>query len=221
MNTLPRALLALLSCSTVLACGDASAQARGGAGAMKYKEGTDPAVSRNAELMELDAWLRRLVGKFRISTSLQPNVGEAECVGIGGGSGVHCLFRFTSSRPGQWSVQVFMFGLDLDAPGVRYLRLRSDGLAEAGVAKLHSDAVLFSGDCPIIQPPAGPGRHQVPLWCRQELRIQARPEASAIRFRFRTTQAIQSRGGDGRLRTSSMSFDMQYQLDRMATPAGP
>lgn len=218
MKMLPAATLALLACAGVLACGDASAQARG---SVKEKIKADPAFARNTQLMELDSWLRRLVGKFRISTTYQPNAGEADCLAVGDGSGVHCLFRYTSSLTGNWSVQVFLFGLDLDGPGVRYLRLRSDSLAEAGVAKLHSDAVLFTGDCPIIESPAAPGRHSVPLWCRQELRIQARPEANVIHFRFRTSQAIQSRGGDRRLRTSSISIDSQYLLERMATQEGP
>lgn len=210
--------LALLACFTLLGCGEAAAQARGAPVERKQGNALDPQVERVAALTELDTWLRRLVGRFRITTIGQP-IGEADCAGIGAGSGVHCLYRF--ARPGRddrWGVQVRMFGLDLDMPGIGYLRLNGDSTAEGGVAKLRGDAILFIGDCPVIQPErTGPIVVTV-LDCQQELRVYA-PPGKAIRIRNRVRQFVMvstppsPTGRISRPRRSRTSITSEWQLE--------
>jgi hypothetical protein len=212
MKTSSVALMALLASAALLACGEASAQARGKPVESRQGVDTEPEMQRVTALLELDSWLRRLAGKFRISTSTRI-IGEANCGVIGVGPGVHCIFRITPSTSNdRWRVQVRMFGLDLTAPGIGYLRLNHDSTAEGGVAKLQGDAIFFNGACPVIQPErAGPVTVTV-LDCQQELRMRA-PPGKAVRIRNRVQQyvmVIPPRGRPFRRRTS---FTEEWQLD--------
>ena len=210
--------LALLACAGLLGCGEVVAQARGAPVATRENVAQDPALERITALTKLDAWLRRLPGRFRI-TAYNQTLGEADCVGIGAGSGVHCIYRF--AQPGmkdEWRAEVRMFGMDLDAPGVGFLRLRSDSLAEGGVAKLRDDAIFFIGDCPVVQPErTGPTLVTV-LGCQQELRVYA-PPGKAIRIRNRVRQFVMvspppsPMGGISRPRRTQTSYTVEWVLE--------
>lgn len=210
--------LALLACAILLACGEVAAQARGAPVERASSIAKDPLVERVAALAELDTWLRRLAGRFQIIMFDRP-IGEANCVGIGAGPGVHCIYRF--APPGRnddrWRAQVRMFGLDLDAPGIGYLRINEDSTAEGGVASLRGDAIFFIGDCPVIQPArTGPVIVTV-LDCQQELRMQARPGKDIrIRNRIRQSQMVSTPPTpDGRLtrpRRTRTSYTMEWVL---------
>jgi hypothetical protein len=177
----------LLACATLLISGEVEAQARGAPAA---RSGKEPAPGRAATVEKLDAWLRRLAGRFRMSRTGQ-SIGEADCVGIGDGPGVHCIFRL--ARPGwedRWGVQVRLFGLDLDAPGIGYLQLNGDSTAAGGVATLQGDAITFRGDCPIIQPERSGATIVTVTECRQELWIHAPPDRRSVRIRNRVYQHV-------------------------------
>ena len=120
----PLALLLLLAAAH--GSGDAHAQARGPSAAqvreqgqkVTGKKGKEESVlddaARASKLAEMEAWLRRLVGRFRIEGRIeQPMLiagaggrpvpvtqtgkitGIADCVGIGDGPGVHCVLNAT------------------------------------------------------------------------------------------------------------------------------
>jgi len=204
----------LLACAALLASGEVAAQARGGAAKKKEGVAVDPVVGRIDALADMDTWLRRLAGRFRITVIGQP-IGEADCVGIGTGSGVHCIYRF--ARPGwedRWGVQVRMFGLDLDAPGINYLRLNGDSTAEGGVTKLRGDTISFIGDCPVVQPErSGPVIVTV-LNCWQELQMHA-PRGRNIRIRNRIHQYQMISVPGGRPSRANVSFTQEWQLERV------
>lgn len=206
--------LAWLACAALLACGEVAAQARGAPVAKNQAAAPDPAFERVTTLAGLDAWLRRLPGRFRITAASQP-LGEADCIGIGTGSGVHCIYRFTQPRMNNsWGVEVRLFGLDLDAPGVGYLRLKGDSTAEGGVAKQRGDSIYFLGECPVVQPQRTGMTTVTILSCQQELRVQA-PPGKAIRVRTRTTQFMVISPPAGRPRRTRGEFTSEWQLEPM------
>lgn len=204
----------MLCWAAALGCGDVNAQTRGAAGAMK--ENAEAAFARNSELTELDAWLRRLVGRFRILQRHQP-LGEVDCVGIGNGPGVHCIFRITPPGiQGVW-IDVYVFGLDLATPGINYLKLNSDGTAEGGVAKLLGSSIAFRGDCPVV-PVGGPG---TTISCWRELRIDAPHATKPVRIRTRMRHKFVSRAPNRRTSIVTLPSESDWLLERVLTKTGP
>lgn len=174
----------ILAVVSVLAAVPASAKGRMPAVARQdSKVKVDPAAEHAATLAELDAWLRRLQGQFRLSVPGSLGLeGIADCAGIGDGPGVHCIFRVgPASRKERWSASVRLFGLDMGAPGISYLQLNSNGTVEGGVAKLQGDTITFRVDCPVAQ---SYGRGAATMTaCRRELRIRAPADGKLVRIR--------------------------------------
>lgn len=98
------------------------------------------AAARAKKLAELEIWLRRLAGKFRIDGTAtnpggsNPAHGSAECFGIGGGPGVSCVVAATWKAPrqslgnnpdrnmalyGALQPLVMLLGIDPDAMEIR------------------------------------------------------------------------------------------------------
>jgi len=186
MNRAITAASAFLICATAFAAGEASAQARGPSVMEKRSNATEsPDFARARKLGELDTWLRRLVGRYVVTRS-GITQGRADCIIIGDGPGVHCVnggaeaaqsaTLFSSGGP--WMI---LFGLDPDAPGIRYLRVDGQSLAEGDLGKLSGDTVTFSRvQCPTsIQIPFRPQpRFGIPptiniLACYRHVRIYA------------------------------------------------
>lgn len=212
------ASLAWLVSTAMLACGEAAAQARGAVSRSTAID-KDPVVERIAKLAELDTWLRRLKGKFRITTQSGQAIGEADCMGIGEGPGVHCIYRMSRGRKDRWTVQVRLFGLNLEQAGVDYLRLNGDSTAEGGTAKLIGDLVIFLGDCPIIQPPQTGMVVVTMTACRQELKMHAAPGGKPVRINTRVTQGLLVSSPQGISRTTA-TFEYTWLLESVAATRG-
>lgn len=201
-----RAAIVLLV--ALLSAGDASAQDRGPSAqerralalaseATKRERAADPAA-RAARMAELDAWLRRLVGRFRMDGDVKRYAGHhagnkrdgcipragyitddscgyhffrsahgsGDCVGVGNGPGIHCVFnvpwpRFIHESPiprrppeekwlgsGTLDPAVLMFGLDPDSLGIRYMLVGSQSIAIEATGVLEGDTLTFKTRCP-------------------------------------------------------------------------
>jgi hypothetical protein len=141
---------------------------RSDAVALAWAQGLDEhgapldASARASKLAEMEVWLRRLVGKFRIEgkrwsanrTNMQV-LGTADCLGIGNGTGVSCVISAdwkldeksgtsrNSTDPGTAiRPQVLLFGLDPGAMEIRVTHVDSiavelHGILQDGAAILN------------------------------------------------------------------------------------
>lgn len=113
--------IALLACAALFACVEAGAQARGPSKRATRSSAQGPESGDHArKLAELDAFLRRLTGRFQyegvaedpgdycyvprnsrgiplicVSAVREPAKGKSDCVGIGEGPGTHCVVNVT------------------------------------------------------------------------------------------------------------------------------
>jgi hypothetical protein len=124
------------------------------------------AARREKLAADMADWLPRLVGRFRIDgvadftgSGLEDPVevasGKADCVAIGKGPGVHCLFH-VSWIP-QWTPEglpvdggvpflapaMKLFGLEPNAPLIHQLQLDTDGVAELESTILKGNTVRW------------------------------------------------------------------------------
>ncbi len=202
------ALFATLVAMLVFA--DARAQVRGpSVKEVRERVDADPAIARAAKLAELDAWLRRLVGRYAVSGSvgmpyryspvcrrntrcqepaLPPNSGFkglADCTRIGDGPGVHCLVNITGIKGRQYRIypKAMLYGIDPDALGIRYLQVNGESIAEGDIGTLAGDSVSFRFTCPIVRMPM-----YNTLYCHREVRIQAAPDGKRVEISTRTDE---------------------------------
>ena len=176
----------------------------------------DPAV-RAARIAEMEALLRRLPGRFRIDGLVESGgpppvvpgmppirsmfapppiesgklTGVADCVAVGEGVGVHCIFNATwptiernvatpgGPLPASELLRTFnpaslMIGIDAELPGIRALMVNSDSLAHIWVGKLNAGALR-----------APRTNRCLPRICLQPLEIIAEPEGETVTIQLR------------------------------------
>jgi hypothetical protein len=146
-----RDFMSLLLCAGGLACGESNAQAHGPP-ATKFldePESDDPAA-RAARLSEMDAFLRRLVGRFREAKG-RGNYSErlVDCTPIGTGPGVQCMNGLGSRSDTGGSTSAMLFGVDPGSLKVNYLRVNTKGIAEGGFGRLSGDTLHLKFPCTI------------------------------------------------------------------------
>lgn len=170
--------VALLACVATLAPNEIRAQAQGrGVAAKKPVEPVQQVPitpeERARQLAEMEVWLRRLVGKYRmVSTWLEPPVLD-HCIPLSAGpSGRNCAFPrpnriFRSAQRGEpkkgsvecedfaagpgvscrmtWLnlTEVFLFGLDPGTPGISLLWARGGGVTILAQGSPRDDTVAF------------------------------------------------------------------------------
>lgn len=169
----------VVACTAFAVCPVAHGQGRGpSVGELKREGKIDPPPSREQKLTGLDAWLRRMPGRYRvvdIGNIAVSDGGVMDCIAIGEGTGVNCmsgagLFDRRHSAPPTMS----LYGIDPDSPGIRYLKVDEVSMAESNLGVLSDDALRFFGTCPTppAQPAMGPGPAPSPIRCALELRIE-------------------------------------------------
>jgi hypothetical protein len=206
MKPLPP-LLALLA-ATLLAPVDAPAQARGPDGeeirefgqeilsrrereALEVEqEATMDEATRAQRVEELDTWLRRLPGRYRIKGEARLGLesssvaGVADCSAVGDGPGVNCIINATwsllggggpmNTRPSAMEYlntmrpSVLVFGLSLDPPRVVSLMVMGDSVVLDWSGRLKEDTLVQVADhrctdrcIPIFNVIAAAGSEQV------------------------------------------------------------
>lgn len=187
----------IAACLGILAAGSAHGQARNATVRDPDRVRPDPVAERAAKLMQIDSWLRGLVGQYRLSVTGTSLEGSADCSGIGTGPGVHCIFSIgASGQRDRWENAAMLFGIDTEGPGVHRFQLNRDSTAEMGVSRVRSNTVTFQvGDCPVIQhyPPAISSmgvRTFTVLFCRREIRINVGPDGNSVRMQHSTFERV-------------------------------
>jgi hypothetical protein len=147
----------------------------------------------------MDVWLRRLVGRYTFDglvnlnpwgecglDSCQGVKGKGDCVGVGDGPGVQCVFNLTwpdvydvnfgsgtvSAKPGAISYldpAMALFGLDPGQSAINYLLVNNRGLPEGGLGASKGNRATFRTRC--VNEPVG---------CDRIIRIEARPDATLL-----------------------------------------
>lgn len=119
---------------------------------------------REQILEALRVWLGRLAGRFDATTrSLgtggptvlpsgreifpDPPLSHAlDCAPVGSGPGISCLFQATDSTTGELSL-AYLFGVDVDRLGIRFLWLDAQGHAREGFGKLKGNTLEVKIPC--------------------------------------------------------------------------
>ena len=151
---------------------------------------TDPAA--------MAEWLRRLVGRFKFDGAIQlgaqptcppqcePIKGLGDCVAVGTGPGVQCIFNITwqdmfqtnfdqgtvDAPPGAVAYldpAMALFGLDPGAAAVNNLLVNDKGLPEGSRGGITNITAKFSTQCV----------NEVST-CRRVMRIEAKPDSNLI-----------------------------------------
>lgn len=191
MNCVPSTLVALLAGAAMLTSVEVNAQGRGpSAMELRGRQNVDPAAARLEERARLDAWLRRLVGRFRTDANgMTAAKGLLDCVGIGAGPGVQCVFgRGPADQQEPSAPTMILYGVDPGDVGIRYLQVNDQSIAEGGLGKLEGDTVTFRGTCPLpAHVPLG-GRFQPPIVVSCDLKVRIYAPAGGREILFEKTQ---------------------------------
>jgi hypothetical protein len=211
---LSRALL--LACAALLVAVEAQAQVRG---SRQEKPGTaQSAAAHAAKLGELDAWLGRLKGRFHVSRRGR-FMSLEDCTGFGDGPGIHCVIGPPQNALTVSAPTMILYGLDPDAPGVRYLQVNGRSIAEGDLGKLSGDTVTFSKvPCPkfVDEQP----RIAI-MTCDRKLRIYAPPHGRYILYQYITEQLVvvptprSGRRPLGQIATELVQFSDNIRLQRV------
>lgn len=211
----------LTVCAALVAVG-AHADPRGVSTAPEPLTQEQIEAQRVQKVADIDAWLRRLPGRFRYvgteevppyycthsgrgtscTTPLPREVqGMWDCVGIGTGSGLHCVLGSMAQRrepmqPNMDSPMMILFGIDPDAPGIRYLRFDSDGIASESFGYLRGDQATFRTPC--INP--------VTVGCTRIVKIHAAADGKPIRMSIEIERAS---AGDGYEIVARLEFKLR------------
>lgn len=172
MDRIPLIGVMTLLCVALAGTGMARAQARGPTvNEVRERTAQEPEAARAAKLAELDAWLRRLVGRYRTGEGQRQIL--SDCVSVGTGPGVHCVRGVGSFTPA-----MTLYGVDPDALGIRFLEVNGNSIAEGDLGKLRGNTVHFSR----IQCPSTLERRAKMdiTTCERQLRIYAPPEGRYV-----------------------------------------
>jgi hypothetical protein len=160
------AVLLMLIAAGVLTSIEAEAQARGRPDTESLPQtglSDAPAPNREQPLIDLHAWLGRLVGQFQVTSSFEgslvvlesgyviprdpPQFYALQCVRVGSGSGVLCLNSAKERTVGEPPL-AFLFGVDAERLGIRVLEIDGNGRANESFGLLRDDTAILHWECP-------------------------------------------------------------------------
>lgn len=196
-----RAAMLLVIAAGVLSSIEAEAQARGRPvteSRLQTGPSTDSAKGRAQQLADLHAWLGRLVGRFLASSSLHMGVTDLgggnlifpdppqsyvlQCIPIGSGSGVLCLYEATDGTFGELP-RALLFGVDAERLGIRALELGDKGHASDYFGSLNGETASLERECQAAGNCTG----------LVTMRIRARPGSRTVEL-YREADVKLSRG---------------------------
>jgi hypothetical protein len=189
-------MLSAMAMSATLVAAIAHADPRGESSPPEALTPEQIEAQRVQTVADMEAWLRRLTGRLRYegieevppeycvygpsgrtcSASKPREVrGKWDCVGVGTGPGVHCVFGSTAPRRDVWQPNMdaptmILFGIDPDTPQLRYMRFDEDGIAYEAVGELRGNTVQFRKAC----------RHGPVSDCTEIFKIEA-PDGKPVR----------------------------------------
>jgi hypothetical protein len=198
-------MLATLAFPTLFQAHQATAQPRE---AVAVEGTTFTPVTDTAGMSD---WLKRLVGRYKFDGMIQlggtsicppacePIKGLGDCVAIGNGPGVQCIFNAiwqdlvqvdfeagtAEGPPGAVAYldpAMLLFGLDPGASSVRNLLVNDKGLPEGGPGGIVNATVKFKAQC--VNEEVG---------CERIMRIEAKPDANLV---YMWIDAVDATTGD-------------------------
>lgn len=185
-------IFALLTLPALLAAGAAQGQARGDSIAGIQERAKERALLertpevRAQRVAEMDAWLRRLRGRFQVTGTGGERL--EDCIGIGNGPGVQCVRGPPPYVDGVSGPSMIMYGMDPGEPGVRYLLVNERSIAESDLGKLSGNTVTFrTVSCPksLDQQP-----RVMVMTCERRLRIYAAPGSRHVLMEYITERLV-------------------------------
>jgi hypothetical protein len=196
MNRMRVAAGALLAITALLAGGVVRAEPREANLSPPQRQPETPEMKEARRLQmakDMDTWLRRLPGRFRIQgvsskdgsdePDLQSATGMEDCIGLGTGAGVQCVINVVWNEQfgddGQYAdggissmaPAMLEYGLDPVASRIRYLQVDNQSLAEGAAGVLKGDTMTTRVRC--ANTPAS-------QLCERVTRIYAPPDSKYV-----------------------------------------
>jgi hypothetical protein len=233
VSPLPISRLLLLACAAPLGCGTALADPRDIQEIASLTPEQKEAL-RLEKAADIDAWLRKLEGKFRIEGTFyregdEVNVARAsgleDCVTIGPGAGMHCVINVVwdedygaDGQGGQTGVSslapaMIQYGYDPVTSRVRYLQVDNQSLAEPNESLLRGNTIATRTHC------ANTPASQV---CERVTRIYIPPDRSYITMTIdmeRTYARVSSLQLDLRPMTQEQWDEVVDELKQVQRPS--
>jgi hypothetical protein len=136
---------------------------------------------------------------------------------------VRCVSRYVGSwvGPDTPGPAFTLYGIDLDLPGIRTLKVSGLSIADHDEAgRLKGNTVTFQAECPL--PVHVPGQRATPVRCVHQNRIFAPPDSNSVLFSVRTDMTMivpppPRNGGGGasqsyeRIKTFTANQDSEWQ----------
>jgi hypothetical protein len=147
---------AVVSCIALLCCSTANAQPH-----VEAEAGAEPLPNT-----DMDVWLRRLVGSYKLDGSAGsfgcPSAcsgvkGKVDCIAIGTGPGVQCILNATWQE--YWTMtgqpqlldyldpSMMLLGLDPGRSAINMLLVNDKGLPEGGPGRIKGNTATFYSPC--------------------------------------------------------------------------
>lgn len=138
--------------------------------------------------------------------------GVGDCAGIGAGFGVHCMMKLAGMHEGvnkapllQLFPKMTLYGLDVNAQGIRFLQVDNHGIAEGALGELNGDIMIFKVQCPLVAKSSAQA-----VSCKREVRITAPPDGAIIRMWIQTDEHHRANGPTP-VREGPQVFELQLQ----------
>lgn len=152
---------------------------------------------RERKAREMDAWLRRLVGRYSTITAQSMITGQADCVAIGDGAGVHCVLAWDAPQilldrqedarrraiargedppvfPDFSFWVIYQFGYDVNTSRIHFMKVGSQGGGQEFTGRLEANRMTSTAPCPGVPARAG---------CLMSTYVDAPPDKEYITIR--------------------------------------
>jgi hypothetical protein len=191
MRRWPNPATAFLIAIALLISAEVKAQAHGPPATEVLDEPeVDHPAAQAAKIVDLDAWLRKMTGRFRLSSAInseRPGL-LVDCVGVGDGPGVQCVTGRGGNTPQgeEANASMQLFGLDPLALTISRLTVNARGIAQHSQGKLKGDMLVFPRiNCAV---PENIRNRMRMISCEEILKIRSLSNGQELQF---TTEVIQ------------------------------
>jgi hypothetical protein len=216
MGRRPNPATALLIAIALLISAQVKAQAHGPPATEFLDEPeADHPAAHAAKIVDIEAWLRKMTGRFRLSSAINPERPGLlmDCMGVGEGPGVQCVTGRGGNTPKgeEANASMQLFGVDPLALTVRRLTVNGRGIAQHAQGKLRGDTLVFPRTNCVI--PENIRSAQRIVSCEEILKVRALTNGQEMQF---TTETILTRLVRRPLRTITENRSHTIWMKRVA-----